>query len=228
MTTFSFRRLAISALAILACAGAAAAQATSPVLNTLEVQKLVASGQPGDNATLSAHFAALADRYTAEAKRHEAMARSFAGNPNRQTGSGMGAHCRRLAELNADAAATLRGLAMHHQKLAAGVPSTPPRDSARFLGGAGATEPSEPQLNALAAKASTPADHRALAEYFQTAARRYTADANTHATIAASYRGTRSAQAAAHCDRIVTVSRDAAKEASAAAEMHAQLAAIAR
>jgi hypothetical protein len=46
--------------------------------------------------------------------------------------------------------------------------------------------------------------------------------------MAQSYRGTRIAQAAAHCDRIVALSRDAAKEATAAAEMHTQLANIAR
>jgi hypothetical protein len=228
MTTFPFRPLAIGTLAILMFAGLAAAQAPSPVLTTLEVQRLVATGAPGDNAQLAAHFAALADRYAAEATRHESMARSFVGNPNRSTGSGMSMHCRRLAELNNQSAATLRDLATHHQKLAAGTPSTAPRAGARFQDGAGAAEPTAQTLNALAAKAGTPADHRALAEYFQTTAKRYTADANAHATIAASYRGTRIAQAAAHCDRIVTVSREAAKEATAAAEMHAQLANVAR
>ena len=228
MTTFQFRRLAVGTLGILLLAGAAAAQATSPILNTLEVQKLVASGEPGDHTTLSAHFTALADRYAAEARRHESMARSFVGNPNRNTGSGMSIHCRRLAELNKESAAMLRELAAHHQKLAAGTASTPPRAGARFQAGAGAAEPTEQELNALAANATTPADHRALSEYFQAAARRYTADANTHAAVAASYRGTKIAQAATHCDRIVSVSRDAAAEATAAAEMHARLATITR
>jgi hypothetical protein len=41
-------------------AGNALSQTASPILNTLEVQKLVASGEPADNAKLSAHFAALA------------------------------------------------------------------------------------------------------------------------------------------------------------------------
>ena len=228
MTTFPFRPLAIGTLAMLMFAGAAAAQTTSPILNTLEVQRMVASGEPGDSARLGAHFAALADRYAAEAKRHDSMARSFGGNPNRNTGSGMSVHCRRLAELNNKSAATLRELATYHQNLATGTLSAPPRDGAQFQAGAGAPKPTAQELDALAAKARTPADHRALAEYFQTAAKRYTGDANTHATIAASYRGTKIAPAAAHCDRIVALSRDAAKEATAAAEMHTQLANVAR
>jgi hypothetical protein len=67
-----------------------------------------------------------------------------------------------------------------------------------------------------------------LAEYFQTLARRYTPHANADGTIARSHRGTRIAQAAAHCDRIVAASREAAEAATAAAEMHTQSANLAR
>jgi len=59
-------------------------------------------------------------------------------------------------------------------------------------------------------------------------AKRYTADATEHATTAATYRGTKIAHAAVHCDNLVRLSRDAAKEATAAAEMHKQVANIAR
>ena len=228
MTGFTFRSLAISSLALLMFGGNALSQTASPVLNTLEVQKLVASGEPADNAKLSAHFAALSERYAAEAKRHESMAKSFVGNPNRNTGAGMSVHCRKLAELNNQSAATLRELATHHQKLAGGTPSAPPRDGARFQGGTGASKPTDQELNAWAAKANTPADHRALAEYFQTLAKRYTADATAHVAIAQSYRGTRIAQAADHCDRLVAKARESAKEATAAADMHLQFANIAR
>jgi hypothetical protein len=228
MTTFTVRSVAIGTLVILIGAGTAAAQSTSPILNTLEVQKLVASGEPADHAKLSAHFAALSDRNAAEAKRHEAMAKSFVGNPNRNAGGGMSAHCRKLADLNNQSAVTLRELATYHQKLAGGTPAAPPRDAARFEGGAGASKPTGQELNALAAKVSTPAEHRALAEYFQTLAKRYTADAEAHVAIARSYRGTRIAQAADHCDRIVANARESAKEATAAAEMHLQFATIAR
>jgi hypothetical protein len=228
MTAFTFRSLAVGALAVLVAAGTAAAQATSPILNTLEVQKLVASGGPADDTRLSAHFAALSDRYAAEATRHEVMAQSFAGNPNRSSGAGMSVHCRRLAGLNSESAATLRELASHHRKLAGGAPSAPPPGGARFQGGAGASKPTQQELKAWAAKAHTPADHRALAEYFQTVAKRYTADDTAHVAIAASYRGTRIAQAADHWDRMVANARESAKEATAAADMHLQLANIAR
>ena len=80
----------------------------------------------------------------------------------------------------------------------------------------------------MAAKASTPADHRALEEYFLTLAKRYTADVTEHTAMANTYRGARIAQAAVHCDNFVRLSRDAAKEATAAAEMHKQLAGVAR
>jgi hypothetical protein len=214
MTTLALRSLAIGTLATFIVAGTAAGQATSPVLNTLEVQKLVTSSEPADNAKLSAHFAALADRYAAEAGRHDAMARSFVGNPNRTMGSGMSIHCRKLSELNNETATTLRELARHHRDRAAGVASTAPRAGAPFQGGEGAPEPTEAELKALAAKASTPADHRALAEYFLTAAKRYAADAEEHAAMATGYRGTRIAQAASHCDRLVKLGRDAADEAT--------------
>ena len=228
MTTFPFRSLAIGALATLMSAGTALSQTASPLLNTLEVQKLVASSTPGDNVKLSAHFTALADRYAAEARRHTAMAQSYVGNPNRSTGGGMSIHCKRLAALNTQSATTLRELADHHKALAAGAASTAPAGGGRFQGGAGAPEPTEAELKALATKAATPADHRALQEYFLTAAKRYTADANAHSAIAQSYRGTRIAQAADHCDRLVANAREAAKEATAAAAMHGQFANVAR
>jgi hypothetical protein len=98
----------------------------------------------------------------------------------------------------------------------------------RFQAGAGAAEPTDAELKALAARAATPADHRALQEYFLTAAKRYTADAKAHTAIAQSYRGTRIAQAADHCDRIVANARESAKEATAAAAMHGQFASLAR
>jgi hypothetical protein len=228
MTTFTFRPLAIGTLALLMLAGNAVSQTASPILNTLEVQKLVASGTPADNATLSAHFTALADRYAAEARRHTTMAQSYVGNPNRSTGGGMSIHCKRLAELNTQSATTLRELADHHKALAAGAPSIAAAGGGRFQSGAGAPEPTEADLKALASKAATPADHRALQEYFLTLAKRYTADASEHTAIARSYRGTRIAQAADHCDRIVANAREAAKEATAAAAMHGQLANVAR
>jgi hypothetical protein len=220
----------VGTLAAVTLAGAAAAQTpASPILNTLEVRKLVSSNEPTDNARLSAHFAALADRYAADAKRHDAMAGAFIAAPTRRVPANSAAdHCKRLSALNRQSAETLRELAAHHDKLAVGAPSRAPKGAAPFLSGAGSPEPTEAELKALAGKASTPADHRALEEYFLTAAKRYTADANEHVAMAQAYRGTRVTQAAAHCDRLVTLARDEAKEATAAAETHKQLATVGR
>jgi hypothetical protein len=229
MRTVHFRSLALAAVAALTFAASAAAQDKAPgLLNNLEVRQLVARAEPGDQAQLSAHFTALADRYAAEAKRHISMSQSFIGNPSRNLGTGMSAHCKQLANLNTQSETTVRELAAYHAKLASGTPATPPKDGARFQGGAGAPEPTEKELNALAAKASTPAEHRGLEEYFLTLAKRYTSQANEHVALAQAYRGTRIAQAAVHHDRLAGLSRDAAKEATAAAEMHKQLAGVGR
>jgi hypothetical protein len=229
MRTVHFRSLSIAAVAVLTFAGSVAAQENpSGLLNTLEVQQLVKRGEPGDSARLAAHFTALAERYVAEAKRHMSMSQSFVGNPSRNLGTGMSVHCKQLADLNTRSATELRELATYHQKLASGATATPPAGGARFEGGAGAPAPTDRELNAMAAKASTPAEHRPLEEYFLTLAKRYAADANEHVAMANTYRGTRIAQAGVHCDRLVTLSRESAKEATAAAAMHKQLAGVAR
>jgi hypothetical protein len=229
MRTVHFRSLSIAAIAVLTLAGSVVAQEKpSGPLNSLEVQQLVKRAEPGDNARLAAHFTALADRYAAEAKRHTSMAQSFVGNPTRNLGTGMSAHCRQLANLNTQSAAELRELASYHQKLASGATATPPAAGARLEGAAGAPAPTDQELNAMAAKASTPADHRGLEEYFLTLATRYTADANEHIAMANTYRGARIAQAAVHCDRLVKLSKDEARDATEAAAMHKQLAGVAR
>jgi len=231
MKTILIRLLALSALSIsISVASVASQTPPSPILNTLEVERLVSSNAPEDHARLSAHFAALAERYTADARRHTSMSRRFVGNPSRNLGAGMSVHCRRIAALNTQSATTVGELAAHHKALATGAPSTPPSDNARFDAGAGASAPTDEELDALAAEASTPAEHRALQEYFLTLAKRYTSDADSHARMARAYRGRPrgASSAAVHCDRLVSQSRDAAKEATEAASMHGQLADTAR
>jgi hypothetical protein len=229
MRTVHFRSLSIATIAVLTFAvSVSAREEPSGLLNTLEVQQLVKRAEPGDNARLAGHFTALADRYVAEAKRHTSMSQGFVGNPSRNLGTGVSAHCKRLADLNTQSATALRELATYHQKLAVGAPATAPTTGARFEGGAGAPAPTDQELNAMAAKASTPAEHRGLEEYFLTSAKRYTAAEKEHAAMAAAYRGTRIAQAAVHCDRLVELSRDSAKEAAEAAAMHKQLAGVTR
>jgi hypothetical protein len=221
--------LALAAAAVLSVTGSVAAQEKpAGVLNSLEVRQLAERAEPADHVRLRAHFTALGERYAAEAKRHISMSRSFVGNPSRNLGTGMSVHCKRLADLNTQSATTVRELAAYHDKLSTGAMATAPRDGARFQGGAGAPEPTEKELNALAAKANTPAEHRALEEYFVTLAKRYTAEANEHVTLAQAYRGTRIAQAAVIHDRLAGLARDSAKEATAAADMHKGLANVAR
>lgn len=220
MRTIYLGALAVGIFALLASAGDALAQTpASPVLNVLDVQELVISAEPGDNARLSTHFAALADRYTAEARGHTEMAKIFAANANRGA-AGASIHCACLAELNTQSAATLRELAAHHERLAAGIASIPPADGARFQGGTGAPVPTDRELNILAVRARRPSEHGALQEYFLTLARKYTTAADRHSAMALAYRGTRIAQAADHCERMMASSRDAAREASAKAAIH--------
>ena len=229
MRRLQIRSLLLPALAFVLFAGSTAAQDKSPaLLNTLEVQQLVKRAEPGDNARLAAHFTALADGYVDQAKRHTSMAQSFVGNANRSLGTAMSVHCKQLADLNTQSATELRELATYHQKLAAGAAAVAPTTGTRFEGGTGARTPTVQELDALAAKASTPADHHSLEEYFLTLAKRYTADATEHAATANTYRGTKIAQAAVHCDSLVRLSKAAAKEATDAASMHKQLAGVGR
>jgi hypothetical protein len=235
MRTVHLRLLSVAAVAVLTFGSSITAQdKPSGLLNSVEVQQLVKRSAPADNARLAAHFTALAERYAVEARRHTEMSQSFVGNPSRNLGTGMSAHCKSLAELNTTSATELRELATYHQKLAAGAPAaTPATAGAGFEKGAGAPAPTDQELNALAAKASTPADHRVLETYFQTLATRYTGEATSHQAMATAYRGLPrnpgwAAAAAAHCDRLVTLSRSAAKEAAGAAAAHKQLAGAAR
>ena len=229
MRRLQIRSLLLPALAFVLFAWSTAAQDKSPaLLNTLEVQQLVKRAEPGDHARLAAHFTALADGYVDQAKRHTSMAQSFVGNANRSLGTAMSVHCKQLADLNTQSATELRELATYHQKLAAGAAAVAPTTGTRFEGGTGARTPTVQELSALAAKASTPADHHSLEEYFLTLAKRYTADATEHAATANAFRGTKIAQAAVHCDSLVRLSKAAAKEATDAASMHKQLAGVGR
>jgi hypothetical protein len=229
MRTVHARLLAVAVASGLILGNTVTAQELRPkLLNRVEVQQLVARGELADQARLSAHFAALAEGYATEAKRHLAMSQSFVGNPSRNFGLPMSAHCTRLATLNTESATTARELAAYHDKLASGKPATAPTASAPYQAGAGAPKPNEQELNALAAKAATAAEHRVLGEYFAALAKKYTADADEHVAVAKAYRGTRLAQAAVHHDRLARMARDAAKEANEAAAMHKNLAAPVR
>jgi hypothetical protein len=215
----------LSAAALLALAAPAAfAQAPSPILDTVEVRRLVASTVPADQSRLAVHFIALAERHEADAKRHVDMAKGYVPGP-RGHGLEMQTHCKRLTDLGLKSATTLRQLAKHHAALAGGAVSTPPAKGAKYQAGAEAREPSEDDLTRLAIKASTTADHKVLQEYFLAFAKRYDAEADGHNGMATLYRTTsRLAPVATRCDRLVTELRGIAGEARSAAAMHGLLA----
>ena len=227
MRSTFFRAVAIGLLAAGAFASPATAQGTqSAVLTGLEVRQLIARGEPADHTRLRGHFLALADRYEADAKRHNAMARTFIASPSvRVRAQSSADHCKRLERLANESATTVRELAAHHGRLAAGTPSTAPSNSGRFEAGEGARTmwAHEKEMHDLAANASTAADHLAIEEYFESIEKEYNAAVNEHSSMAQAYRAApnrRGGDPAVHCDRLVTLSREAAKEAGEAAREH--------
>ena len=222
----SLSRCAFAVAAILASATIALAQTPSGVVNTLEVQALVAAGTPEANATLASHFAALADTYTAEAARHKDMAKAYAGNANRGVATNIAPHCARLADIAAESATAAREMASYHRQLAGGAAATAPKQAATLHAGEGAPTPTAMDLHHMAMMARSPADHHALEEYFTTLARQSTADAEAHVAMAKAYRAgvRKGSDPALHCDRLAKLARDAAREATEAASLHRQLA----
>lgn len=223
-----FSRILIVPFALLMMAGSVMAQTASGLLNSLEVKRLVTEGTPAANATLAKHFAALGNKYAADAAGHAAMASAYTGNPNHSLGGNMAVHCKKLADLATSSATAAREMVTYHNNLAAGAAAEAPKSTTAFDAGAGAPAPTTDELKQMAAAARTPADHRALEEYFLTLAERDTADAKEHAAMANMSRvsGQRrgSEFTAMHYDRLAKLARDAAKEAEAAATMHRQMA----
>jgi hypothetical protein len=212
----------------MALATAAAAQDRSALLTSIEVKEHVASGQRNDHARLRDHFAALADKYDADARRHKATAQSLTGNPNHPPAVPPGARYVRLAESESASAVTLRELSTHHGRLAAGQVSQAPANSARFESGEGAPAPNEAQLRELSASARTAPEHRALEEYFADLAEKYTNTAKKHTTMALGYRshandrGGSFTALAAHCEQLAKQARESADIARARAAEHRQ------
>jgi hypothetical protein len=215
------------AAAVVAVAVSASAQTSSGVLNTLEVQRLVAADTPAAHASLGKHFVALADTFRADVARYTALSSAFTGNPNHTFGVDPGARRSRQAKAAAQLAESARAMATYHHLLSLGAAPAAPPDRAAFDGGAGATVPTRAELDQFALSARTRSDHRTLEEYFLTVAHTETANADTHTVMAQMARvsGARNGatDAAAHCDRLVKLSREAASEASAAVELHRQL-----
>jgi len=223
-------RLLVVAAVVVLVADTSAARAQSWMLNRLEVQRLVAMNTSDAHARLSKHFIALAETYAADAARYAARATPAIGNPNHGVGIDTAVRRTQQADDAARLADAARAMTAYHQLLSVGAAAVPPPARTQFDGGAGAPAPTQFELNELARRARTPADHRVLAEYYLTLGARDTVLANEHAQMANMHRGSgqrRASQTAAMlCDRMARLSREAATRAAAAALLHRQLADI--
>ena len=223
-----FSRMLVAAALMTAMAGTAAAQSTSGVLNTLEVQRLVAVDTAAAHLTLSNHYMALADKFAADAARYDAFASVSSGNPNHPVMVGTDTRRLRQAEAAMVLSEDARAMAAYHQFLSMGMSATPPARRSMFDGGFGARVPTASEVNIAVAAAHTATDHFTLEEFFRVQAARSTAVAEEHAVMANRLRvgGHRrgSEFAAMHCDRVANDARKAATEARAAATLQHQLA----
>jgi hypothetical protein len=223
-----FIRTMLAGFALVALTTAAAAQDRSRLLTSIEVKEFVTSSRLADHGRLRDHFAALADKYTSDARRYRSVALVMTGNPNHPPAVSPGVHQVRLADAATQSATTLRQLSEHHGRLAAGQPSQAPVNSARFESGEGAPAPTDAQLRELSAGARTAADHKALDEYFTGLADGYTGEARRHDAMAQSYRGHANDRSgsfaawAAHCEGLAKSSRESADRARVAATEHRQ------
>ena len=227
MRTISIR-IALAALTFAAVTAGASAQDRPALLTSIEVSRLAANDRPADHARLRDHFAALADKYTNDARRDRQIARIMTGNPNHPPAVPPGAHWARLADSAESSAATLRALSAHHERLASGRRSDAPPNSARFEAGYGAPAPTESYVHELASGARTRADHLSLADYFTTVAETATNNARKQAAAAQAYRGPISRPGggtpASHYDLMAQRFRNQATQAWADAAKHRQLA----
>ena len=115
---------AVAALLLSIPGAAGAVPQTEPgrILNDLELRQALSGTGQADHAKLEAHFVALADRYAAEAARHQAMARTSPPSSSRSTGLDMRGHCTSLARLDTQLATTARALAKLHAHAVPGAP----------------------------------------------------------------------------------------------------------
>ena len=89
----------------------------------------------------------------------------------------------------------------------------------------------EKEVHDLAANARSAADHRVIEEYFESIEQQYRKAVNEHTGMAQAYREVPNrlgGDPAAHCDRLVKLSREAAQEAAVAASEHKKAAEAAR
>jgi hypothetical protein len=215
--TVHFKAASTFVLALLATAALASApQAVpGPILSKADLQQAMSASGGPDHAKLAAHYKALAGRYAADATRHAEMAKGYSTNTSRAGGPDMRGHCLALANLNAGMEKSARELAKFHADRAgaAGKGASPDGDG---------SQADHAKMEGMAEKVPAIGDHSAVMSYFGQLADRYTADADTHAAMAAAYRTGRMAGMADHCERLARDARAAAKRAREAAGQHAQ------
>ncbi len=223
MSTICPRLATLTALTLRTLTVAASAQTAPGILDTLQLERLVASAVPADHQRVSDHFRTLADRYVAAAVEHERMASSYARNPVAKLGTDMAAHCRTLARIDRDLASQLRQLATDHQHMSTGM-RDPGAAAASPLLYTGAPAPTDADLQRLAATAEKPADHAALGRHFSELQAAYTRQAAEHGRLALYYTGIKARTDAAHCERLAALARDGADAAASAAMRHQRMA----
>lgn len=213
--------VALVATALIAPAMVGGQSPSGPILNELELRQALSGTGAPEHAKLTAHFTALADRYAADAARHQAMAKKYPAGPQKGINPDLRAHCTNLAKRGKQLEASARQLAKMHTSAAPGQaqPAAPkglPKDL-------GARKASEDEMAGFAEKAAEAGDHRALSDYFTKLSERYAADASSHAGMATLYRTGRTPGMADHCDRLSKTAREAAAEAKEAAAQHASM-----
>jgi hypothetical protein len=204
------------------CVGVAPAwsqEASVERLTVADVGRLVPRAGAPEHVRLVQHFSALADWFAAESKRHETCACCQGMHTEHAACTHACPHCQKLVVLNAHLDLTARALSAYHQRSVLGrmlpVPSAPV--------GVEAHAPTAEDLGAFRVTIDQLDGHRAMAAAFTALAGRYDRQVEAHTALAGAYRAARLGTAAAHCDRLVTLARDAAREARAAAQMHARL-----
>ena len=222
------RILTIAALAT-ATTQTATAQNASGLLNFLDVQRLVVADTQEAHTALAKHFIALAASYRADAGRYSARAALPGGNPNHPFSTDIRERRIRQADAAAAAARTVRAVAAYHQILSIGGMSRRPAGAPAFDGGKGARVPTPAELDELVRTARTPSAQRELVEYFVGVERTETANAEAYARTARMTRVSGARNTEAIAARLTTwrrLSREAARQANLAVELHRQLATI--
>ena len=223
-------RIVMTAAVFVGIAASAVAATPSDVLNTLEVQKLVALDSTVANLRLALHFNALADQFITDAEQHRAMATVYRANANRSATTTAGDRCDRLVKRAERWAGAALELAMYYGDIASGIDAVLPARAVTLQGGYGAPEPTAAQLHKLALTARTRADHLILREYYATLAKKRAAEASDYAVMVTAYRASvrnGGYDAGVAYERLARLARKAAKEATEGANRHLILANVA-